>query len=295
MEPIGQKYKAEIQEILKKTGGPAAMTITEDKVYQRGNAVVVPYIEKMIASNLLPGSELRGFEHIKALFEEGKLGKSCLLLLEHYSNMDLPAFIYLLKLQGKEGADVADAVTAIAGIKLSESNPIITVLTGAYTRIIIYPSRSLEEVEKDAASRKDSSEEIARAMRINRASMKALAERKKAGDLVLVFPAGTRYRPWDPSTKRGVREIDSYLKSFDKMCFVSINGNLLRINPEGEMHEDLITEDKVVMEASPVIDCSEFRDEVKRRHRFGEDLKQAVVDEVMARLEALHEAVDKTP
>ncbi len=294
MEPIGHKYKAEILEILKKTGGPAAMTITEENVYQRGNTVVVPYIEKMISDHLLPGSEFRGFEHIKELYEHGRNGKSCLLLVEHYTNLDLPAFVYLLKRQGPEGERIADAVTAIAGIKLSETNPIVTVLTGAYTRIIIYPSRSLEGVEKDAASKKEAHDELARAMKINRASMKALAERKKAGDLVLVFPAGTRYRPWDPSTKRGVREIDSYIKTFDKMCLVSINGNILRINPEGEMHEDLVTEDKLVMEASPVVDCSEFRDAVKGRHHFGDDIKQAVVDEVMARLDSMHEAVDKT-
>ncbi|MCX7023778.1 MAG: 1-acyl-sn-glycerol-3-phosphate acyltransferase [Spirochaetes bacterium] len=294
MEPFSQKYRALISEIMTKSSGAPAMTVTEENVFQRGNPMIVTYLETMVVDQLLPGSMLRGFENLKALYEAGKAGASCLLLLEHYSNMDLPVFIYLLHQHGPQGCALADAVTAIAGIKLSETNPIVTVLTGAYTRIIIYPSRSLESVEKDSGDKKEAHAEIARAMTINRAAMKALAERKKAGDLVLVFPAGTRYRPWDPSTRRGVREIDSYLKGFDKMVFVSINGNILRINPEGEMHEDLVTRDRVVMEASPVVDCAEFRDSIKKRHHFGEDLKQAVVDGIMKRLDEMHDAVETT-
>jgi glycerol-3-phosphate O-acyltransferase len=62
---------------------------------------------------------------------------------------------------------------------------------------------------------------------------------KKEGKLILVFPAGTRFRPWEPETKRGVREIDSYIKSFDYMCLVSNNGAVLRIQ-QGKMTEDQV-------------------------------------------------------
>ena len=39
-------------------------------------------------------------------------------------------------------------------------------------------------------------------------------ELKKQGKIILVFPSGTRYRPGCPDTKRGLREIDSYLRLF---------------------------------------------------------------------------------
>jgi 1-acyl-sn-glycerol-3-phosphate acyltransferase len=128
---------------------------------------------------------------------------------------------------------------------------------------------------------------------VNRAAMKALARLKVSGHIVLVFPSGTRFRPWDPSTKKGVREIDSYIRSFAKMCLVAINGNILRLNPEGDMIEDLICQDRVVYSVSQPIDCVGFRERVKHEHRFRDDKKQAVVDEIMLELDRMHEAAEK--
>src|SRR5512145_1160523 len=123
--------------------------------------------------------------------------------------------------------------------------------------------------------------------------MKSLGELKVSGKLVLVFPSGTRFRPWDPSTKRGVREIDSYVKSFSKMCLVSVNGNILRLNPSGEMDEDLLSQDRLVYDVGPLIDCQEFRSRVKHEHRLREDKKQAVVDEIMSILDTMHEESER--
>jgi glycerol-3-phosphate O-acyltransferase len=134
-----------------------------------------------------------------------------------------------------------------------------------------------------------------RSTTVNLASMRALFQLKKQGNLVLVFPSGTRYRPWDPSTKRGIREIDSYIKSFSKMCLVAINGNILRLNTEGGsgMEDDLVCEDRVIYTVSPVIECADFREQLKHDHHMGEDRKQARVDEIMIQLEHLHDAAEK--
>ena len=188
---------------------------------------------------------------------------------------------------------VANALIAIAGIKLNETNPVVLAFTEAYTRLVIYPSRSLEIIQRNLKDPKELVAEVMRSATVNRAAMKSLAELKRQGNIVLVFPSGTRYRPWEPSTKHGVREIDSYIKSFSKMCFLAINGNILRINDEGGMEDDLICEDRVVYTASPVIDCTTFREQVKHEHRFREDKKQAVADEIMSQLERLHEATEK--
>jgi len=292
MEPISRKYRDLITRMVAASRGQAV--ISDKNVYQPSNLEILPLIDSIVEENLLPGSEIRGIGHLKELLAEARRGEPCLLLLEHYSNFDLPVLHYLLRKDGPDGAEVAKALLAIAGIKLNEENPVVLAFTEAYTRLVIYPSRSIEIIKQKYKDPKELVAEVMRSTTVNLASMRALSQLKKQGNIVLVFPSGTRYRPWDPSSKKGVREIDSYLKSFSKMVLMSINGNVLRLQTEGKgMEEDMICEDRVVYTASPVIDCAAFRAEVKRDTRMGEDRKQAIVDEVMAYLDRLHEAAEK--
>jgi glycerol-3-phosphate O-acyltransferase len=268
--------------------------ISDKNVYQQANLDILPIIDSMIEENLLPGSEIRGLDHIEELLSAAEAGEPCLLLLEHYSNFDLPVFHYLLRKAGPSGVKAADELLAIAGIKLNESNPVVLAFTEAYTRLVIYPSRSIEIIKENYKDPKEMVAEVMRSTTVNLASMRALSQLKKQGKLVLVFPSGTRYRPWDPNTKRGVREIDSYIKTFSKMVLVAINGNILRLQDEGTgMEDDMICEDRVVYTAGPVIDCGNFRNEVNHHLHMGEDRKQARVDEIMARLDRIHEATEK--
>ncbi|MDR2534928.1 MAG: 1-acyl-sn-glycerol-3-phosphate acyltransferase [Treponema sp.] len=267
----------------------SSTSVTEQNVYQIGHKESLPLIDTIIDKLILPGSGIGGMEHLHDLLNRACAGKSCLLLLEHYSNMDLPVFSYLLRKEQKQGRAIADAIVAIAGLKLNEASPTVAAFTGAYTRITIYPSRSLQDLDaiRDRA-------EIVRSNAINRAAMKALLEVKNRGKLILVFPSGTRYRPWDPSTKKGVREIDSYIKSFDYMCFVAINGELLHVR-QGDMMDDYISQDLVRFTAGPVLSCTDFRNEVRSRTEAAgiEDKKQAAADAIMERLEVMHLEAEK--
>jgi glycerol-3-phosphate O-acyltransferase len=268
----------------------SSTVITEDNVYQEANQDILPLLDEMVESLILPGSGVDGMEHLEDLLSRAEAGKSCLLLLEHYSNMDLSLFSYLVRKAGGRGGAIADAVVAIAGMKLNEDSPIVSAFASAYTKIVIYPSRSLQglDAEKDRA-------EIVRSNAINRAAMKALMDIKTRGRLILLFPSGTRYRPWDPGTKRGVREIDSYIRSFDYMCLVAINGEVLHVR-QSDMLEDSVSKDLVLLTAGPVLSCTEFRDaarsgaEARALESGGEleDKKQAVADAIMAKLEELH-------
>ena len=290
METLSSTFKDVIKKgaALSKT----STVVTEENVYQKGHEEILPLIDTMIDSLVLPGSGISGLEHLRELLNLARSGKSCLLLLEHYSNMDMPLFSYLLRKEEKEpelGKEIADAVVAIAGMKLNEASPTVAAFTGAYTRIVIYPSRSLEDLdaEKDRA-------EIIRSNAINRAAMKALIDIKTKGKLILVFPSGTRYRPWDPDTKKGVREIDSYIKSFDYMSFIAINGEVLHVR-QGDMMDDYISQDIVRFTAGPVVSCTEFRNEARAKADEAgiEDKKQATADAIMERLEILHIASEK--
>jgi glycerol-3-phosphate O-acyltransferase len=176
-------------------------------------------------------------------------------------------------------------------MKLNEENPYVSAFAEAYTRVIIYPSRSLAAIKDPAEYEKEEH----RSRVINLASMRALDKARKEGKVALVFPSGTRYRPGKPETKRGVREIDSYIRLSDVMLLVSINGNCLRFSDDpADMLGDVTCEDRIIMTASPAYDCKEFRDEAIAKHVGAEeDKKQIVVDYVMRRLEEMHEENEK--
>lgn len=259
--------------------------VTEHNVHQMKNMHIRPILTDMVRKLLLDGSKMYPAEHLAAFFTQVQQGKKGIILAEHYSNLDLPIIVHLMEQACKEGKAIADRLVAMAGMKLNEEDPRIAALIHAYERIVIYPSRSLASITDPEKLE----EEEKRARAINMAAMKALKDVRDEGKVVLIFPAGTRYRPGKPETKKGVREIDSYIRTADIMILISINGNCLRIpdNPIN-MLGDLICRDKVVMEVSPVIDCNEFREKSKDRYPDVEDKKQVVADYIMEQLDIMH-------
>ncbi len=283
MISIPVRYGSIIQKMM--ANSQKQHVITEENVWQEGNAGNRHLFYGIVDDLMLPGSSVQGIENLVELFQLAQAGKSCLVLCEHYSNFDLPCMTNLIEKATPEGEKIVDALTAIAGFKLNEESPVVLAFTEAFNRIIIYPSRSIESLpdgpEKEA--------ELKRAQKINLASMKALSKAKASGKLVLVFPAGTRYRPGKPETKKGVKEIDSYIKGFDSMVLMSINGNTLHVTTTGDMIDDQCHRDVILYGVSPVMDCSEFRKKAQEACPEGEDSKQFTVDQVMADLEVQHQ------
>jgi len=282
---LTEVFSEQIKKVIKISKAPTV--INEDNVYQEGDSNVLDVLDGMVNSLLLPGSSLDGLKNLEELLEKAESGKACLLLVEHYSNLDLSILSLLARLAGGRGKAISDSLMAIAGMKLNEHNHVVAAFTGAYTKIIIYPSRSIQEL--DPEKEKD---EILRANAINRAAMKSLIRHKYKGKLVLIFPSGTRYRPWDPDSKKGVREIDSYIRSFDYMCFVTINGEILHVQ-KTDMMNDVVSKDVIRVTAGPVTDCNAFRDKIHASAADGADKKQAVADAIMNELEKMHTAAEE--
>lgn len=289
------KYKKYFEQLLQNSKAPAV--IDETNVYQEANPYPRKLLFDVIEENIAETSRLEGKENFKAFYDAVKSGKHGLILMEHYSNLDLPEIIYMLDKEGTEwGKELSSKIVAIAGMKLNEEHPLVRAWTEGFTRVVIYPSRSLNKVEGSKISEEEKKVEEAKAKKINFAAMRAMDACKKRGEVILVFPAGTRYRPGHPETKKGLREIDSYLRLFDVMILVSNNGNCLRINPADteNMMRDLVCKDEIILSASPVIECKKFRNEILEKLPADEaDPKQKTVDAVMQILEDQHEEIEK--
>lgn len=296
-QTLKEQYGNIFAEIMKLS--KAAAKIDETKVYEEANLDTRKYMYKLLDDNFKPGSGLGNIENFKAFYDAvTKEGKSGLILMEHYTNLDLPAILYLLDKQGEPWAkDLSSRIVAVAGMKLNEASPAVRAFTEGFTRVVIYPTRSLTALEDKKLSEEEIAAEEQRARKINFAAMRAMDGCKKRGQVILVFPSGTRYRPGKPETKRGLREIDSYLRLFDCMILVSVNGNSLRINPASpdDMLSDIVEQDVVTLTASPVINCKEFRNEVLAKIPADEpDPKQKTIDHVMEVLEDIHNQVEAT-
>ena len=275
----------------------AAAKIDETKVYEEANPEMRKYMFKLLDDTFSADSGLGNLENFKYFYEKVvKQGKSGLILMEHYTNLDLPAIIYLLQKVGEPWADdFASRIVAVAGMKLNEASAGVRAFTEGFTRVVIYPTRSLNAVEAKGISQEELKAEEQKARKINFAAMRAMDACKKRGQMILVFPSGTRYRPGKPETKRGLREIDSYLRLFDYMLLVGINGNCLRINPDNpdDMLEDILEPGKVTLTAHPVLDCKKFREDVLSSLPADEsDPKQKTVDQVMQILDEIHNQVE---
>jgi glycerol-3-phosphate O-acyltransferase len=280
VETLTTFFKDQIKRALTLSKVPPV--VTEDNVFQESDSDILSILDEMVEALILPGSGLDGLENLEELLALAESGKSCMLLTEHYSNMDLSIVSLMARKAGGRGDAIGKAIVAIAGMKLNEDNKAVAAFAGAYNRIVIYPSRSLHGLDGEKYQ-----EELNRSNAINRAAMKALNEQKAKGRLILIFPSGTRYRAWDPETKKGVREIDSYMRSFDYMCFVALNGEVLHVQ-KTDMMNDAVSKDVIRVTAGPVMPCAEFRERVRAATPVNEDKKQAVADTIMAELEKIH-------
>jgi 1-acyl-sn-glycerol-3-phosphate acyltransferase len=279
--PIREVYSSEARAMRENSLHPR--TITTENVYQEANQANRRLIHRVLDDLILPGSAILEPQNLVDLYERSQNGASCLILMEHYSNFDIPCLYYLLERQGLK--HVGDRIVAIAGMKLTEESEFVNAFAEAYTRIVIYPSRSLQS-HSDSAQKQ---QEETRSRLINMAATRQMIRLKHDGHIVLVFPAGTRYREGQPDTKRGVKEVDSYLKLFDYAVFIGIAGNVLRLDAGGDMSKDVATRDLVLLDISKPIDCGQFREKCRATAPDGVDVKQHAANVVMTELEKVHD------
>jgi hypothetical protein len=288
MKPFIEAYRDIVSELIGNSSQDAL--VTPKNVYQEGRATNKPLIRKVVNELLLPGSGIDGFENLAELYGHAAEGRTCLLLVEHYSNFDLPNFHELLERRGPEGEKIVKAMIAIAGFKLNEENDLVRAFTEAFTRIVIFPSSALKGVTDPEELKELKKKQGA----INMAALWQIMHHKSKGRIILVFPTGQRYRPWDPKTGRGLKEVYPYIKTFHYMALVAVNGNTLRLNPAGKMEEDFVAEDVCTYTVSPVYHCKDYRAVVEREEKENhiKDVKQDLIDHIMDELGRMHAAAE---
>jgi len=253
-------------------------------VYKEGSKKAQEIIETMLKQVLLEDSGLKNENNLISLYQKAQKGESCLILSQHFSNTDIPCLFYFLKLKGL--THISDAIIPLASYKLGESLE-ISLFFKSYPSLTIYPARVLENIkdleEKDIEKRKSK--------KINLTSLRILKSLKNNGKIFFIFPAGTRYKENDLDTKRGLPEVFSYIKSFDNILPMSINGNILKVNNE-DMTQDLIEQDKVIHNFGEIINSKNFirsLESVKDENKKIE--KQLKINVFMDILEKLHKEV----
>ena len=70
VEPISRKYRDRIMRMMASSSGQSL--VSDKNVHQPGNPDILPFIDRIIEANLLPGSGINGVEHLDELLESRK-------------------------------------------------------------------------------------------------------------------------------------------------------------------------------------------------------------------------------
>lgn len=287
MNPIRYAYGHVADKLI--SNSTQSSQINPKNVFQDANTLNRDIINREIISELMHSES--NILNVSQLLELGRLaqeGHSCLIVMEHYSNFDVPNLLYLLEIQQKR-PEIARSIVAIAGMKLNAESNFVRAFTEAYTRIVIYPSRSLTHF----IGTDDFAREQTRSWEINKAALQSMIHHKHNGKIILIFPTGTRYRQGIPETKRGLAEVDSYIRGFDYFLPIAVAGNILRINVNGDMSEDYVHKDCVILNAGNIIEAKKWRHDAHSLAHEYPDTRQYVADCIMELLSELHVEANK--
>jgi glycerol-3-phosphate O-acyltransferase len=268
--------------------------ITPENIFQPAHKVNRDLLFEIVNMSHLEGSTILGVENLIKLYDLAKKGKSCLILSEHVSNLDVPSmFVRFYEYPDDRMKEIFEKIIFIAGVKLNE-NPIVKLYTEMFTRVVIYPIRSLSE-KQDKEEYKD---EVDLAKKINLRSTRKIKELREQGNIFVMYPGGTRYRPWKPETKKPVKETASYISSFDYFCCSSINGNNMAPMQHEDMTKEIYEKDVIVFSFGEIKDSKEY---VRKIYKDLEGqgitdkaiMKEKVGDKIMEQIDSLHEEAEK--
>lgn len=233
----------------------ASENVTPESVVRWGNQnrqVIAGLCRRL----LLPGSKIAGLANLRALVRYAQDDKACLLCLNHRSNLDVPTLDALLTDHGE--ARLFDSLIWIAGRTLDEDTDVTRMLVQCFNRVVVTPHRWFHSGRTEA--------EVHEAKTINLAAERALARLRHQGWVCALFPAGTRARPDDASTKQAIAETDSYLRMFDYLLLCHIDGCTLPVSRSQDFAHEVPKLDRVVFTFGSVRPTDQWRAEMAAKY-----------------------------
>lgn len=264
----------------------------DERVYQPSNEQNQQSVLEIVRGIVRPESRIVNMEHLERVAALLKEGKSCLFLPEHFSNFDYPALFYLAQ-QNPAAQSIFKNLVCMAASKLNTESKVVLAFSEAFHRIMIYPARAKLQADGTADSAEQQTLD-----QLNQRALRTMGEFKKEGRAILMFPSGTRFRPGNNETRNALPQAASFMRQFDYFCFIGIAGNLLMVNPNNQMAQDIAREDALVYWIDEVRESKAFLAEVHEKTDKAHEsadlpaFKQAVAQEITARLLALHEKAE---
>jgi glycerol-3-phosphate O-acyltransferase len=224
---------------------------------------------------MLPGSRVKGAKYLINTLSLIKQKKSILFLMKHVGNFDVPCFYSLLSKEGEQYQQILDRLVFIAGRKLNEYSLMVKTFSEIFSRLVIVPNREIPiQTDHETPEQKSYRETIENeATPINRAAFRKMINLKKEGCIIVLFPMGGRPKPW--LKEKGVKETTSYMRLFDYVQFIKMEGNLLPVGRE--MKDERPQRDKIIFTISDAVLAKDYLEESHRL--FEEQTKEMDFDQ----------------
>lgn len=270
---LAQHFVGVVKKMEENVDPHADQIITADNVFQPAKKNNRKIFQSLLNQLLLDGSGVIGKENLIEFYENFKKGKSSLILSEHKSNFDVPVFFAVMYQQELLFQEIFESIVFVAGRKLNEEEIFVKLMAEQFNRVIVVPKSETQDAPDT---------EIEKAIKINMTSQNFI-KNHKSDYIFLVFPTGTRSKPWDRSTYRGIREVFNYIKNFDQVIFMSINGNCM-IPRQASMSQEPPRKDKINLIFSKPVSTKEWIEKSRAAHKEkaqDQDFKQFTIDKVM--------------
>lgn len=271
-------FAKQLAELQQDAGEVNPAPLTADSVVRWGDKRHRPIFTGMCRRLLLPGSEIRGLDQLRQLVQLADQGESCLLCLNHRSNLDVPTLDALLTDHG--AGSLSDQLIWIAGRKLEEESGLTNLLVRCFNRVLVTPHTWFD------ANR--SEEEIHQGKLINVAAERSVLKLRTEGWVFALFPSGTRMRPGDESTKHAIAETDSYLKAFDHLLLCHISGCTLPVSQDHDFVHETPRLDQMVYSFGTVQRTDDWRSRIAEKYP-GLDQRAASAQGIEDEIDALGE------
>jgi glycerol-3-phosphate O-acyltransferase len=236
--------------------GTAPGKITPHNVVGWARPEIQTQLAQIARRLLLPGSRVIGTDSLAELVRLALARHSCIVCLNHRSNLDVPSLYALLEDQGS--ADVVQRLIWISGRKLDEDVGLTKLLVQGVNRTVVTPRSWMQQDHSDQ-ERRD-------ALEVNVAAHRAIHELRHQGWIFALFPSATRIRPRDTSTTKAIEETDSYLKHFEYLLLGYMDGCTLPVTRDRDLTHEMPKADRVQYTFGKVLRSDAWRARAAARY-----------------------------